>query len=66
MSVESEDSLIAFLHGEGIEAAHEAEPSPLKCPLPIDLWEETIAWFAGYSLGALTRGRPKYRQRSAR
>ena len=57
--MESEDLLIAFVYGEGIEAAHVAEPSPLKCPLPIEMREETIAWFAGYSLGAMTRGRPQ-------
>ena len=55
--MEDENSLIGCVYQQGIEAAHEVDPSPLRCPWSPEMHEEALAWFAGYSLGAMTRGR---------
>jgi hypothetical protein len=54
-----EQSLISFINGQGIKAAYESEPCPLKCPFPVEEREEVIAWLAGYSLGAIVRRRAR-------
>jgi len=57
--VKEKDSLLSFVQQQGITAARGPEPSPLSCPWPIEMREEVIAWFAGYSLGAMVRRDPQ-------
>jgi len=44
---------IAIAHLQGAQAGKSAGMTPLDCPWPIQNYDASLAWFAGYSLGNL-------------
>jgi len=47
--------LIFIAHSQGIRAAYADSPSPLSCPWSVEMYEEVLAWLAGYRVGIMAR-----------